>query len=115
MLTTGPQSFSFSRIYSGENSRINSHDSFTIKSQECSRIYSHGSDFISENSNSINKTELLFALNCMPSNENFHSCLKDRLIENNSINNISSITFKDFISQISDYERSFKIYITKSE
>ena len=107
MLTTGSQSFSCSKINSRENSRINSHDSFTIKSQECSRIYSHRSDFISENSNSINKTKLLFALNCMPSNANFHSCFTDKLIENNSISNLSSKTFKDFSSQISDNERSF--------
>ena len=110
------KSLSFPSIFSHESSRINSHGNFRINSQgssrinsqECSRIYSHGSKFISENSNSINKTELLFALNGKPSNENFHSCLSDKLMQNNSISDPSTIIFKDLISQISDYEESFK-------
>jgi hypothetical protein len=116
MLAPELRSLSFSRIFSHGsssinshgNSGINSHEIFTINSQGCSRIYSHGSQFISENSNSINKTELFFALNSKPSNENFHSYLSDKLIQNREMSNNSTISLKEIISQISDYDPSFK-------
>lgn len=75
-----------------------------------SKIYansSHGnSEFIPQDSSSLNKTKFLFALNSRSSSGKIYSCLSEKILQSLYNNRTSTISMKELINQFSDYEGS---------